>query len=276
MTLLQNPLVYNALIVGVSVAIAAALLGVVLVLGNHSLIGHGLADVGFASSALGLALGWSPFAVSIPLVAGASVLILYLSRHKRIGGDAAIGMVATTALATGVIITKVSGGFNMDVYNYMFGSLMALRSEDVVLALCLLAVVAGAFLLLYNRLFLLCYDENHASACGLSMNLYRTLLSVLTGLAVVVGMRLMGALLISSLMVFPPVTARRLSRSFRGMMGLSALAALLGVCGGIGLSFALDWPAGASIAAVNAVLLGLGSLAARLTGSRKASAAQPS
>lgn len=261
LSLLVNPIVYRALLVGGAVAIVTALLGVPLVLGRHSLMGHGLADVGFAAASLALALGWSPFWVSLPVVSGASVLILWLSRRNRLaGGDAAIGMVATTALATGVIITKLTSGFNTDVYNYLFGSLMALRGEDLALSMGLLVVAGGLFCVFYNRLFLLCYDEAHAAACGLNMDAYRFLLAVLTGFSVAVGMRLMGALLISSLMVFPPITARRLSRGFRGMVILSAALGFLGVCAGIAVSFGLDLPAGASIAASNAIILALSGL----------------
>lgn len=261
LTLLSNPLVYRALLVGGAVAAVMALLGVPLVLGRHSLMGHGLADVGFAAASLALALGLSPFWVSLPVVSGASVLILRLSRgNKLAGGDAAIGMVATTALASGVIITKLTSGFNADVYNYLFGSLMALRAEDVILSGGLLLVGGGLFCVFYNRLFLLCYDEAHAAACGLNMEIYRFLLAILTGLSVAVGMRLMGALLVSSLMVFPPVTARRLSRGFRGMVILSGAMGLLAVCAGIAVSFRLDLPAGASIAATNAIICAISGL----------------
>ncbi len=263
LVMLSSPLVQRALIVGCVIAAVAALLGVLLVLDHHALIGHGLSDVGFASASLAVALGWSPFAVSIPIVMGASVLIHRMGRKRGNHGDAAVGMVATTALATGVIITKLTNGFNMDVYNYMFGSLLALQRSDVFISVLLGAVVVLLFTFFYNRLFLLSYDANHAAACGLKVEGYRLLIALLTGIAIVVGMRLMGALLISSLLIFPPVTARRLANSFKSMVVLSGLISLVCVTLGIFASFMLDLPTGASIAVANALVFGIVSVATK-------------
>ena len=256
MPVTQRPtFVQRALLVGTLVSLCAALLGVILVLKHYSMIGHGLAEVGFAALSLALALGLPPLYVSIPIVVTASFLIMLISQKQGVHGDVAIAVISTGALALGIIITAVTRGFNIDVYNYMFGSILAMSAEDVWLSIILSVVVIFLYLLFYNRLFLITYDETYAKASGINVTFYQFLISFLTALTIVLGMRIMGTMLISSLIIFPALIARRLVSSFKKAIIVSAIASIICFVLGILLSFVINLPTGASIVAVNAVVL---------------------
>lgn len=252
---LSYPFVQRAVAAGVMISLCAALLGVILVLKRYSLIGHGLGDVGFASTSLAVALGLPVMAVSIPIVIVAACLIMFLSQRSRTGGDTAIGMVATGALSTGVIITALSSGFNVDVNGYMFGSILAMSREDVVFSVLLSVVIIGLFVLFYNRLFLIAFDENFAKASGINVGFYQFLIALLTALTVVMGMRMMGSLLISSLIIFPAVIARKIVSGFKAVVVLSAVLSVICFIAGLILSFKMNLPTGASIVMVNLAVL---------------------
>ena len=260
LSLLSYPFMYRALIVGVLVSLCAALLGVVLVLKKYTLIGHGLGEVGFASLALAVALDLPPMAVSVPLVVLASFLVMYLSQKGGASGDIAIGVMATAALSVGVMITSLSKGSNIDVTSYMFGSILGLTGGDVILSAVLSAVVLAMYILLFNRLFSMTYDEVNARATGINVTLYQFVISFLTAVTVVLGMRMMGAMLISSLIIFPALTARRLSASFRGMVICAAVVSVVCFLAGLIASFYLDLPTGACIVCVNLAALALSRL----------------
>ena len=174
---LSYPFVQRAIAAGVMISLCAALLGVILVLKQYSLIGHGLGDVGFASTSLAVALGLPVMAVSIPIVVIAACLIMFWSQRSKTGGDTAIGMVATGALSIGVIITAMSSGFNVDVNGYMFGSILAMSREDVIFSVVLSIVILVLFVVFYNRLFLITFDENFAKASGIRVGFYQFLIA---------------------------------------------------------------------------------------------------
>ena len=247
--------IQRALIVGLLISLCAALLGVILVQKRYSLIGHGLGDVGFASTSLAVALGLSILPVSIPIVVAAACAIMFYSQKVKSSGDIAIGMVSTGALATGVVITAVSGGFNVDVSDYMFGSILAMSDLDVVLSLILSAVIIILFVCCYNRLFLVTCDETFARASGIRVGFYQFIIALLTALTVVLGMRMMGSLLISSLIIFPAVTAGKLVKSFKAVVGVSVVLSMACFFLGILLSFKINLPTGASIVIVNIAVL---------------------
>lgn len=250
---LSFPFVHHALAVGAMVSLSASLLGVVLVLKRFSLIGHGLSDVGFASLTIGLVLGMSPLLFAGPAVAAAAIAMMFVSQRYGASGDVAIGVASTGALALGIIVATAGQGLNIDVHNYMFGSILSVDETDVWLAVGLAATVTAIFIIFHNRLFLVTFDETFARAAGVRVSFYHFLISFLTALTVVVGMRMVGTLLISGLIIFPAVTARRLSVSYLGMVTTAAFVSLLGCLLGMGLSLATDWPAGASIVAMNIV-----------------------
>ena len=261
---LGQPFMLRALIVGVVISICAALLGVILVLKRYALIGHGLADIGFASLSLAIALGWSPLYVSMPIVAAASFAIMLISQKSGGNGDTAIGVVSTGALSIGIIITYLAGGMNVDVYSYMFGSILGTTDADLYLSIPLGLVVIIAFILLYNRLFMVTYDEVYAKACGINVTLYQFFISLLTAVTVVIGMRMMGTLLIASLIIFPALSAMRVFKSFRAVMASAAVISVLCSVLGILASVIYGTPVGSTIVAADIVVFAAFSLAGRL------------
>lgn len=260
MEMFRYPFMQRALGVGVLVSLSAALLGVILVLKHYSLIGHGLGEVGFASLSLASACNLPQMAVSVPMVGFGAVFIMWLSRKKKIGGDAAIGVISTASLSFGVIITSVTNGFNIDVSNYMFGSILALTEGDLLLSAILSIVVIALFILLFNRLFSVTYDEVNAQATGMNVDLFQLVIALLTAITVVLGMRMMGTMLISSLIIFPAMAARRIARSFRGMVATAAIISVLCFLIGLALSFLWNLPTGASVVACDLAALLIASI----------------
>ncbi len=249
--MLSYPFMVRALVVGTLVSLCAALLGVTLVLKRYSMIGDGLSHVGFGALALAAALGTAPLAVCIPVVVAAAVLLLRLRESTRIKGDAATALISSGALAVGVLTVSLSGGMNTDVTNYMFGSILSLSREDTALSVVLAIVVLLLYLLLFNRLFAVTFDETFARAVGTKAGVYNLLTALLTAVTVVLGMRMMGALLISSLLIFPALSAMRICRTFRRTVLTAAVLSVLCFLCGTAASFAWELPTGATVVAVN-------------------------
>lgn len=253
--LLNYPFITRALIVGSTISLCAALIGVLLVLKKYSMIGHGLGEIGFASLSLALAFNLPPLYISIPVLIVASFVIMAFSQKKGASGDVVIAIVSTGALTFGVIVTAITKGFNIDVCNYMFGSILAMTNQDVILSVVLSIIVIIAYIIFYNRLFLITYDEEYAKASGINVTFYQFIIALITALVIVIGMRLMGTLLISSLIVFPAIISKRLTNSFKGLVIASAIVSVICFVIGIFVSFYMNLPTGASIVAVNMVLL---------------------
>ncbi len=240
-----------ALIAGPLLAISCALLGGFLVLRRYSMIGDGLAHVSFATVAIGLALGTAPLALSIPLVMIASLGILKLSKSGSMDGDAAIGLLSSFSIALAVMIASVGDGFNIDLFSYLFGSIITITMQDVWLTVALFVVVTTVVITLYHDLFALTYDEEFARSNGVKTERYNKILVMLTAVTVVLGVRIVGTMLISSLIVIPTVTALQLRTGFKGML-LSAVAfSVFSVVMGIFLSYGFDLPTGATIVLLN-------------------------
>jgi len=237
----------RALIVGVLVSLCAALLGVSLVLKRYSMIGDGLSHVGFGALAVASAINLAPLAVAVPVVVVAAVLLLRLRTTGRIKGDAAIAMISSAALAIGVIVVSVTKGMNTEISSYMFGSILSLSRGDAVLSVILSLAVLVMYLLLYPRIFAVTFDESFARATGTRAGLYNTLLAVLTAVTVVLGMRMMGALLISSLIIFPALGAMRVCKSFRSVVICAAVISVVCFVFGMAASYVFETPSGASV-----------------------------
>jgi len=251
LSMFTYPFMRRALFVGSLIAVCAALLGVTLVLKRYSMIGDGLSHVGFGALAVASALGAAPLPVAIPVVVLAAFFLLRLSENSRIKGDAAVALVSTGALAIGVTVVSQTTGMNTDVYNYLFGSILSMSGEDVILTTVIAVTVLVLFILFYNRIFAVTFDETFARATGTKAQLYNMLIAMLTALVIVVGMRMMGSLLISSLVVFPAVTAMRLCRTFRSVMIASAVISVLCLQAGLTISYLYATPTGASIVLCN-------------------------
>ena len=248
------PFIVRAFAAGVLLSLCAALLGVPLVLKRYSMIGDGLSHVSFGALSVALACGWAPLPVSIPVVIVAALGLLRMTERSRMGADAAIAVVSASSLAVGVIVTSLTTGMTTDVDSYMFGSILAMTQADVVLSALLFVGVLVLFVLLYHRLFAITFDENFSRATGVKVGLYNTLLSVLTALTIVLGMRMMGAMLISSLVIFPALSAMRVRKSFRGVVVLAGVLSVLGFCAGLTGSYLLSTPVGASVVVVDLLI----------------------
>jgi zinc transport system permease protein len=244
----------RAFIVGALVSICAALLGVSLVLKRYSMIGTGLSNVGFGSLALATALNMAPLYVAIPVVIAAAFLLLRLSENSKIKGDAAIALVSTGSLAIGVIIISQSTGMNTDVCNYLFGSILAMARADVYLSITLSIIVLVLFILFYHKLFIITFDETFAKATGIKTGLYNMLIAFLTALTIVLGMRIMGAMLISSLIIFPALSSMRIFKKFKSVTISSAVISILCFFTGIVISYLYATPTGASVVLVNLIV----------------------
>ena len=260
--MLSYPFLVRAFVVGVLVSLCAALLGTSLVLKRFSMIGDGLSHVGFGALAVASALGVAPLAV--PVVVAAAVLLLRVSQSGRVRGDAAVALISSGALAVGVLVISLTSGVNTNVSNYMFGSILTISRSDAVLSVALCAAVLAVFTLFYPRIFAVTFDETFARATGTRAEGYNLLLAILTAVTVVLGMRMMGALLISSLMIFPALSAMRVFRSFRSVTVCSAVLAVCCFAAGMTASYALETPSGASVVAVNILAFGAFALAGRL------------
>lgn len=253
----------RALAVGLLVSLCAALLGVCLVLKRYSMIGDGLSHVGFGALSFAMAMNLAPLVVSVPVVVLAAFFLLHLSENSKIKGDAAIAIVSSSALALGVIVASLSGGMNADVHNYMFGSILAMSRGDVILSIGLSLAVLILFVLLYHNIFAVTFDESFARATGLNVRLYNMLIALLTAITVVVGMRMMGSLLMSSLIIFPALTAMRLFKSFKAVVLCAAITNLLCFFIGMIMSFYFAIPTGASVVIVSLFLFILFSIFAK-------------
>ena len=240
------PFIVRAFVVGILVSLCAALLGVPLVLKRYSMIGDGLSHVSFGALSIAVACGWAPLPVSIPVVILAALGLLRLTERSRMGADAAIA-VSASSLAAGVIVTSLTTGMTTDVDSYMFGSILAMDRADVALSAGLSAAVLLLFVLFYHKLFAITFDESFSRATGVRVGLYNTFLSVLTALTIVLGMRMMGAMLISSLVIFPALSAMRVRKSFRGVVILAGILAVACFCAGLTASYLLSTPVGATV-----------------------------
>lgn len=265
MEMFSWPFMQRALIAGVLVSLCAALLGVSLVLKRYSMIGDGLSHVSFGALAVAVALGITPLYFSIPVVILSAFFLLRLATSgSRMGNDAAIAVISASALAIGVLVISLTTGMTTDVDNYMFGSVLAMTKTDVLLSAAVSAAVLALFVLFYHKLFAITFDENFARATGMRVELYNTLLSILTALTIVLGMRMMGAMLISSLVIFPALTAMRLFRSFRGVVLCAGVTAVLCFCAGLIISFSKSTPVGATVVVADLILFLLACVVQRL------------
>ena len=258
--MLSYPFMVRALFGGMLVSLCASLLGVSLVLKRYSMIGDGLSHVSFGALSIALAMGWSPLKVSIPVVVLAAFFLLRITENSRIKSDAAIAMISASSLAIGIIVTSLTTGMTTDVSSYMFGSILAMTKEDVVLSAVLCIIVLGLFVLCYNQVFAVTFDENFAKATGVNVGAYNMLISVLTAVTIVLGMRMMGAMLISSLVIFPCLTSMRMFNSFTSVVISTGILSLICFLLGMMASYQFSTPAGASVVVVNLIAFGLFSM----------------
>jgi len=250
-TALQYAFIRRAFIAGSFIALVCSILGVLLVLRRLSLIGDGLAHVTFGSVAVGLLLRQHPLFVSIPIVMLSSLGIMKLMQKARLYGDAAIGIVSSLGVAGGVLIASISGGFNIDLFSFLFGNILAISDAEVITSIILSIIVLTVVTLFYNEYFSTTFDEEFARITGINVGKINTLLVLLTGITVVLTMKVVGIMLTSALLILPAVTALQIGKSFKNTMILSSLIGISSVITGIYASFILNFPTGATIIIVN-------------------------
>ena len=248
---LHYEFILRALITGSFIALVCSLLGVLLVLRRFSLIGDGLAHVTFGSVAIGLLLKQHPVYISIPIVMLSSLGILKLTEKARLYGDAAIGIISSIGIAGGILVASIAGGFNVDLFSYLFGNILAISKAEVLASIVLSLVVLVIILFFYNEHFSTTFDEEFAKVSGINTKKISSMLVLLTGITVVLAMKVVGIMLTSALLILPAVTALQIAKSFKNTMVISSIIAIASVSIGIYISLMMNLPTGATIVMIN-------------------------
>lgn len=255
------PFVRYAVIAGILISLCAGLLGVVLVLKRYAMIGDGLSHVAFGAMAVAAVLGFAPMTVALPVTVAVAVLLLLAGEKQLIKGDSAIAMLSAGSLAVGYLLLNLfpssdTGSLSGDVCASLFGStsMMTLSNTDVWLCVGLSVAVIGFFVVFYHKIFAVTFDEGFATSSGVKVRAYNFLIAAVSGIVIVLAMKLVGALLISSLIIFPALSAMRLFRSFRSVILCSAVISVMGSLTGLLAALLLSTPTGASVAVVHIVI----------------------
>ncbi len=251
MQMMQFPFAVRAFTAGSMIAVCAALIGVVIVLKRISMIGDGLSHVGFAALAIASVCSLAPLVIAIPVVVVAAFLLLRLADGKILSGDSATAVISVSALSIGVLILSVTTGMTTDVNNYMFGSILSMSRTDAIVGMIASLVMTVLFVLFYNRMFAATFDEDFAAATGMKVDRYRMIISVMTAVTVVVGLRIVGAMLISGLLIFPALSAMKIAKSYFRVTVFAAVIGLICFLTGITASFVLAVPSGAAVILMN-------------------------
>jgi len=254
---LQYSFVQRAFLAGSFVAITCAALGMFLVLRKMSLIGDGLSHVSFGAIALGLVFGSSPSYVAVPVVLLGSILILKISEKAKVYGDAAIGIVSAVGIAGGVILASITKGFNVDLFSYLFGNILAISRAEVIFSIILSLIVLVLLSIFYWDLFSATFDEEYARTTGIKTNFINVLLVMMTAITVILSVKMVGVMLVSALLILPAVSALQLSKSLGQSIFFAIIFSVLSVFFGIALSFFLDLPTGATIVLFNVFIFSL-------------------
>ena len=245
--------VWYALIVGLLIALCSSLLGVTLVLKRFSYIGDGLSHVAFGAMAVaGLTGLTNNMYIVLPITVISAILLLRTSQDSKINGDAAIAMISVGSLAIGYMLMNVfpsSANITGDVCTTLFGStsILTLKETDVIICIVMSVIVIAAFLVFYNKIFAVTFDENFIKAAGVKANVYNLMIAVITAFIIVLAMNLVGSLLISALIIFPALSAMRIFRSFRSVVICSACISVVCAGAGIFISIMAGTPVGSTI-----------------------------
>lgn len=244
----------RALVVGVLISLSAALVGTPLVLKRNAMLSDGLSHVAFGAFALASVLGFAPVLVAIPIVVVVSFFVLRLEANAKIHGDAAIALMSASALAIGTIVVSLAGT-NVDINSYLFGSILSVGESEVWLSLGLLVIIIVIYAVFHNKIFAVTFDEKFARAIGINTKMLNIVFAILCSVLIVLGMRLVGALLISSLVIFPTLTAQTMFKSFKSVTIAGAVFAVVNFVVGLLVSYWLRMPTGATVVVVNLAVL---------------------
>ncbi len=253
--MLSYTFMQRALISGLLISICAALVGVSLVLRKNSMIGDGLSHTAFGAFAIATVLNIAPLWFAIPVVIAASFFVLKLSNNKKVSGDVLIALLSASSLAIGTMAISLTKGVNIDLNSYLFGSILSISQSDVWLSLVLTIAVVLLYVFAHNRIFAITFDEDFAKAIGIKTNIYDAIFAIICSLVIVFGMRLLGALLISSLIIFPTLIAMQFSKSFGRVVVYSVLISVVNFVLGLAISYLITSPTGATVVITNLVIL---------------------
>jgi len=237
----------RAVLAGIFIAVACAVLGVFLILRKDAMIGHGLSHIAFAGVALGLFLNVLPLAAALAVSVVASLAILRLKDRAGLYGDTAIGIFSSLGLAVGILFATLAGSFNVDLMAYLFGDVLAIGPVEVWLSIGLAAAVLLAVLLNYAKLLFMTFDRESARVSGVKIGRLDAVLMALTAVTIVLGMKVAGILLVAALIVIPAAAGLQVAASFRMAVVLAAAVAVFSVIAGLAVSLELDIPASAAI-----------------------------
>jgi zinc transport system permease protein len=265
--ILEAGFIQRALITGVAVAVICSAIGLFLVLRRHSLFGDALAHIAFGGIAVGLFTNiypiWSAIVVSVLAALG----MTKLRESKSIPPDATVAVLLSSGLALGIVLVSISGGFNVDLFSFLFGSILLVSQEEVLMILGLSAGVMAVLLFFYRSFMHISFDEEQAKVSGLNVSGLNYLFIVLASITVIASIRLVGILLISSLIVIPNITAMLFGKGFRKTALISGTIAAISVVAGILISYAANVATGGTIV-LTLVLVFLLTLAIRKAGQR--------
>jgi zinc transport system permease protein len=253
-TLLSYAFMQRAFLAGFLISLTCAILGVFLVLRRDAMVGHGLAHVTFGGIALGLFLYISPILVALAVAVFSALGILKLKEKAGLYGDTAIGIISSLGMALGIILVSLAGSFNVDLFGYLFGNILAIEPLEVWMSLILALVVLIAVALFYQEFVFLTFDPESAKASGVRVKRLDALMAMLTAVTVVLGMKVVGILLVSALLVIPAAGALQVARSFQQALIVSAMLAGISAICGLVAAFYLDWPSSGAIVSVSGLL----------------------
>ena len=271
MNYLQYPFVRYALIVGVLIALCSSLLGVPLVLKRFSFIGDGLSHVAFGAMCISAVLRFrNDMFIVLPITVISAVLILRAGTNAKIKGDAVIAMISVGALAFGYLIMNLAKTPNLsgDVCTTLFGStsILTLTAGEVWMCIALSIIVIILFILFYNRIFAVTFDETFARAVGIDADKYNLMIAVITAVIIVLAMNLVGSLLISALIIFPAISAMRLYHDYRSVTICSAVISVVCALSGMIVSILAGTPVGSTIVAADVIAFAVCCAAGRAAG----------
>lgn len=247
--------IVNAFIVGILISICSSLIGITIVLKRNSMIGDGLSHVGFGAFAIATVLHFAPLEFALPIVMLASFLILKLNENSKIHGDSAIALISSSSLAIGTFIISITKGVNTDINNYLFGSILSIDNSDLLISVILFIIVIIVYIISYHKIFAITFDEKFSKSIGINTEIYNIIFSCLCSVIVVIGMRIMGSLLISSLIIFPTLTSMQIFKKFKTVVISSIIVSVIAFTLGLILSYILEAPTGATIVIVNLIIL---------------------
>ena len=255
--LLEYGFLRRALFAGIFIALACAVLGVFLILRRESMIGHGLAHTAFAGVAVGLLLNLFPIYFALFFAVITALIIVKIKDKAGLYSDTGIATASSVGFAVGVIIASLAQSFNVDLFSFLFGEILAIEMSEVILSVLLAISVIAVIFLNYHRFLYMTFDRESAKASGVKVDKLDALLTIMTAVTVVLGMKVVGVILVSALVVIPSASGLQLAKNFKGAMFLAMINSLISVLLGLMCAYYLDIPASGSIVVISFLIFGV-------------------